>query len=164
MSTIKMIAEQILKDVIEVHSRLFDHRPILQGHMKAFVKEFEEKRGNRELERLQKTSNVVKDMKDVYVEETSQALDTYLANVHAKLKVAVEVCAKIEEKENNVDVGFLQLQRQQRRQDWDTFMQSQFEKSAEVDRWMDEEMKRVTEEYNELEAKMNQTPVSSLTP
>ena len=30
-----------LLDVLELHGRLFDHRPVLQGHITSFVKEFE---------------------------------------------------------------------------------------------------------------------------
>ena len=30
-----------LPDALEIHGRLFDHRPVLQGHISNFVKEFE---------------------------------------------------------------------------------------------------------------------------
>ena len=36
-----LILVYIITDVGEIHGRLFDHRPILQGHIRAFVKEFE---------------------------------------------------------------------------------------------------------------------------
>ncbi|XP_060595861.1 biogenesis of lysosome-related organelles complex 1 subunit 5-like [Ruditapes philippinarum] len=150
-----MITESpILKDVWELHSRLFDHRPILQGHIRAFVKEFEEKRGNREEDRLNKIRNQLSEMKEQYLPETQTALDTFLANIQAKIKVAAEVCKKIEEKENNVEIGFLDLQRQRRREEWDTFMQTQFEKSAKVDEEMDIEMKKVAAEYEEMGKKI----------
>uniref|UniRef100_A0A8C9UVK9 Biogenesis of lysosome-related organelles complex 1 subunit 5 n=1 Tax=Spermophilus dauricus TaxID=99837 RepID=A0A8C9UVK9_SPEDA len=54
----------IIKDLGEIHSRLLDHRPVIQGETRYFVKEFEEKhckqlmtpsvdssRGNRNEER-----------------------------------------------------------------------------------------------------------------
>ncbi|XP_053382377.1 biogenesis of lysosome-related organelles complex 1 subunit 5-like [Mercenaria mercenaria] len=157
-----MITEQIAKDIWELHSRLFDHRPILQGHIRAFVKEFEEKRGTREEDRLNKIKTQLNDMTDKYIPETETALDTFLTNIQAKVKVAVEVCKKIEEKENNIEVGFLDLQRQRRREEWDVFMQEQFEKSAKVDQDMDIEMKKVSAEYEELEKKIEH--ISTATP
>ena len=33
---------------LDLYERLFNHRPFLQGEIKHFVKEFEEKRGDRE--------------------------------------------------------------------------------------------------------------------
>ncbi|XP_052802916.1 biogenesis of lysosome-related organelles complex 1 subunit 5-like [Mya arenaria] len=156
-----MVSEQIIRDVFEVHGRLFDHKPVLQGHIKAFVREFEEKRGGREVEQLEKISGQVLDIKDKYLEEMKTALDTFLTNIQAKASVAVEVCKKIEEKENNVDVGQLELERDRRKREWDTFMQKQFERSAEVDRDMDAEMKKVAEEYVEMEKKLQQQYVTS---
>ncbi|XP_052232799.1 biogenesis of lysosome-related organelles complex 1 subunit 5-like [Dreissena polymorpha] len=153
--------DQIIKDILEVHARLFDHRPILQGHLKAFIKEFEEKRGNHETECLKKIQSCVADVKDKYLVETATALDTFLANIQAKISVATEVCKKIEEKENNVDVGVLELERGRRREAWDTFMQQQFEKSALVDKEMDEGMKKLTGEYAEMEKKLELEYLSS---
>ncbi|XP_054939925.1 biogenesis of lysosome-related organelles complex 1 subunit 5-like isoform X2 [Physeter macrocephalus] len=36
-------AHLIIKDLGEIHSRLLDHRPVIQGETRYFVKEFEEK-------------------------------------------------------------------------------------------------------------------------
>ncbi|KAL4219359.1 synaptic vesicle cytoskeletal transport [Mactra antiquata] len=156
-----MATEQIVRDLLEVNSRLFDHRPILQGHIRAFVKEFEEKRGDREVARLDKVKVLLTDMKDKYIPETQSGLDTFLTNIEAKVRVALEVCKKIEEKENNVEVGFLDLQRGRRREEWDVFMQQQFEKSAKVDEDMDSEMKKVSAEYVELEKNLDKIPITA---
>uniref|UniRef100_A0A452FCM4 Biogenesis of lysosome-related organelles complex 1 subunit 5 n=1 Tax=Capra hircus TaxID=9925 RepID=A0A452FCM4_CAPHI len=34
---------RIIRDLGEIHSRLLDHRPVIQGETRYFVKEFEEK-------------------------------------------------------------------------------------------------------------------------
>ncbi|XP_061035028.1 biogenesis of lysosome-related organelles complex 1 subunit 5-like isoform X2 [Eubalaena glacialis] len=36
-------AHLIIKDLGEIHSRLLEHRPVIQGETRYFVKEFEEK-------------------------------------------------------------------------------------------------------------------------
>ncbi|KAJ8321990.1 hypothetical protein KUTeg_000461 [Tegillarca granosa] len=100
-------------NVAELHARLIDHHPVLQGHINYFVKEFEEKRNNREIERLQKTSEAINEMNNRLIPESEDAMKTFLINVTAKcnivlklcsVKVATEVCKKIVEKENSVDV------------------------------------------------------------
>ena len=42
-------AHLLIKDLREIHSRLLDHRPVIQGETHYFVKEFEEKRGLQEM-------------------------------------------------------------------------------------------------------------------
>ncbi|TFK09149.1 Biogenesis of lysosome-related organelles complex 1 subunit 5 [Platysternon megacephalum] len=34
-------AHPIIKDIGEIHSRLLDHRPVIQGEIRYFIKEFE---------------------------------------------------------------------------------------------------------------------------
>ena len=38
--------------VLELYSRLANHRPFLQGEVRHFVREFETKRGDREVENI----------------------------------------------------------------------------------------------------------------
>ena len=43
-----------------------------------------------------------------------------------------------------LQIGFLELGRQTRRENWDTFMQQQFEKSAKVDQEMEKKIEFVS--------------------
>ncbi|XP_032717426.1 biogenesis of lysosome-related organelles complex 1 subunit 5 isoform X2 [Lontra canadensis] len=52
-------AQLIIKDLGEIHSRLLDHRPVIQGETRYFVKEFEEKRGLREMRVLENLKNMI---------------------------------------------------------------------------------------------------------
>uniref|UniRef100_A0A8C9UMT5 Biogenesis of lysosome-related organelles complex 1 subunit 5 n=1 Tax=Spermophilus dauricus TaxID=99837 RepID=A0A8C9UMT5_SPEDA len=52
-------AHLIIKDLREIHSRLLDHRPVIQGETRYFVKEFEEKRGLREMRVLENLKNMI---------------------------------------------------------------------------------------------------------
>ncbi|XP_040288046.1 biogenesis of lysosome-related organelles complex 1 subunit 5 isoform X2 [Bufo bufo] len=54
----------IIKDVGEIHSRLLDHRPIIQGETRYFIKEFEEKRGHREMRVLENVKNSLSETSD----------------------------------------------------------------------------------------------------
>lgn len=147
-------------NVLELHGRLFDHRPVLQGHITSFVKEFEERRGNQETDRLDALHQNISGMK-THVAESSNALDTFLTNIQAKLRVAVEVCRKIQEKEDNVEASFLEEERGKRRAEWDEFMQQQFDKSAQVDQDLDKEIQKILSEYKELESKLDHISTQS---
>ncbi|XP_069106010.1 biogenesis of lysosome-related organelles complex 1 subunit 5-like [Argopecten irradians] len=149
-----MLNEQIVKDVSELHARLLDHRPVLQGHINYFVKEFEEKRGDREKERLEKASIELKAMNETLLPESLDAMKVYLANVSAKLKVATEVCYKIEEKGNNVESAILEEGRQRRNRDWEAYYASQLKKCEIVDTDFEEQVKTLHHHYNELEDKL----------
>ncbi|KAJ1077092.1 hypothetical protein K5549_021721, partial [Capra hircus] len=50
---------RIIRDLGEIHSRLLDHRPVIQGETRYFVKEFEEKRGLREVQVLENLKNMI---------------------------------------------------------------------------------------------------------
>ena len=49
----KMAQPDLGKDLLLMHARLFNHRAVLSGEIKQFVKEFETKRSNREYTRLE---------------------------------------------------------------------------------------------------------------
>uniref|UniRef100_A0A8C2XY49 Biogenesis of lysosome-related organelles complex 1 subunit 5 n=1 Tax=Capra hircus TaxID=9925 RepID=A0A8C2XY49_CAPHI len=54
-------AHLIIRDLGEIHSRLLDHRPVIQGETRYFVKEFEEKRGLREMRVLENLKNMIRE-------------------------------------------------------------------------------------------------------
>ncbi|XP_033726588.1 biogenesis of lysosome-related organelles complex 1 subunit 5-like [Pecten maximus] len=149
-----MLNEQIVKDISELNARLLDHRPILQGHINYFIKEFEEKRGDREQERLEKMSKELTTMNQILLPESLDAMQVYLANVAAKLKVATEVCHKIEEKGNSFETSILEEGRQRRNRDWEAYYASQLEKCEHVDSDFEEQVKILHRHYNELEDKL----------
>lgn len=117
--------QQLFRDLNEIHARLFDHRPILQGHINYFVREFEEKRNDHEIERLKKLNEDIRDMKDELLPQSTKGMDLFLANLTAKLKVATEVCNKVENKENSMDTEFLEKERVQRKDEWIEFLGQQ---------------------------------------
>ena len=45
---------------LDIYERLFNHRPFVQGEVKHFVKEFEEKKGDKEVNELFEIVQVMK--------------------------------------------------------------------------------------------------------
>ncbi|EAW55226.1 biogenesis of lysosomal organelles complex 1 subunit 5 [Homo sapiens] len=78
-------AHLIIKDLGEIHSRLLDHRPVIQGETRYFVKEFEEKRGLREMRVLENLKNMIHETnehtlpkcRDTMRDSLSQVLQRY---------------------------------------------------------------------------------------
>ncbi|KAL1464070.1 hypothetical protein WDU94_003752 [Cyamophila willieti] len=68
----------IVKEVSAVWSRLFDHRPFLQGEINFFVKEFEEKRGEREVEKLFEILEKSTEIRDSQIDKVKHSSETTL--------------------------------------------------------------------------------------
>ncbi|XP_011449555.2 biogenesis of lysosome-related organelles complex 1 subunit 5 [Magallana gigas] len=143
--------QQLFRDLNEIHARLFDHRPILQGHINYFVREFEEKRNDHEIERLKKLNEDIRDMKDELLPQSTKGMDLFLANLTAKLKVATEVCNKVEKKENSMDTEFLEKERVQRKDEWIEFLGQQAKTCEEIDEEFTEQAGILARHYADLE-------------
>ncbi|XP_050722797.1 biogenesis of lysosome-related organelles complex 1 subunit 5-like isoform X2 [Eriocheir sinensis] len=79
-------------DVNEVFSRLFDHRPFLKGEIEFFKKEFEEKRGDREVEQLFRSLELITEIKEGQVEKIVNSSDDNLPRTIADIQVALHMC------------------------------------------------------------------------
>ncbi|XP_064085090.1 biogenesis of lysosome-related organelles complex 1 subunit 5 isoform X1 [Macrobrachium rosenbergii] len=80
------------KDVNEVFSRLFDHRPFLRGEIDYFKKEFEEKRGDREVEQLFRSLELITEIKEGQIEKIVGSSDDNLPRTIADIQVALHMC------------------------------------------------------------------------
>ncbi|KAI8506096.1 biogenesis of lysosome- organelles complex 1 subunit [Branchiostoma belcheri] len=129
-----MAAEGIVKDVGEIHARLLDHRPVVQGEIKCFIREFEGKRNHREEERLESVLNHAQQMGHT-IPACTRLMEDNLAQVTANLRVATSMCEKISETEEKLaKADPLKERRGERQKEWDAFMSDQYGLSAEVDR------------------------------
>ena len=67
----------------------------MQGEIKHFVKEFEEKRGDREVESVFKILETVTELDSGDIDKVKAQCDSTLPNLNAKLLVANSMCNKI---------------------------------------------------------------------
>ncbi|CAG2209819.1 BLOC1S5 [Mytilus edulis] len=182
-----MIDQTIFKDVNEIHARLLDHRPVLQGHINHFVQEFEDKRQNREPERLEKVLDNVKEMNEKLIPESLKAMQVFLPDVSAKVKVATEMCRKIEDGEilenkqllqnrasrkerwdeflkkqyHNCDNKQLLQNRASRKERWDEFLKKQYHNCDEIDTDFNQQVERLKTHYEDLEDKLGYSTMAS---
>ncbi|XP_064597687.1 biogenesis of lysosome-related organelles complex 1 subunit 5-like [Liolophura sinensis] len=146
--------ETILKDILEIHGRILEHRPVIQGDINFFIKEFEEKYKGQDLNRLRAVEEGFTRMIDSGVPECEGLLEQNTQNVLRKVKKATEMCDKIAEKEGTIEADFLRTQRESRAEEWAEFMKIQFEKSADVDRDFNQQTEAMKKHYQELEEKL----------
>ena len=56
-------------DIFDAYGRLFNHRPFVQGEIRHSVKEFEEKRSDREVENVFKILEQVTELRDCEIDK-----------------------------------------------------------------------------------------------
>ena len=85
-----MSSKSGLEDCLEIHSKLFNHRPFIQTEIKNFVREFETKRGDREVDSVFSCLERVSELRDIGLPQLSDHVTcpvttNLLANLQVRL-------------------------------------------------------------------------------
>lgn len=149
-----------MPEVGEVWARLFDHRPFLNGEIKFMLKEFEEKRGDREVENLFFILEKVTDIKDSQVDKIKKGSEAALPVLSEKLNQALQLCERIE-------TDYLEVQktceqnraenREKRQKEWDQFIDDMNFKCQRIDNTFEEKEEELRDLYADLNHKLNIT-------
>nr|XP_013817655.1 PREDICTED: biogenesis of lysosome-related organelles complex 1 subunit 5 [Apteryx mantelli mantelli] len=146
-----------LLDIGEIHSRLLDHRPVIQGEIRYFVKEFEEKRGLRELRVLENLKNTIFETNEHILPKCEQAMHDNLNEAFKRLQAANDMIHRLQEKEREerkLQTDKLIAGEENRIAHWETFMKEQQNKRAEVDEEHRKAMQRLKEQYADMEKEL----------
>ncbi|XP_072861740.1 biogenesis of lysosome-related organelles complex 1 subunit 5 isoform X2 [Chlorocebus sabaeus] len=92
-------AHLIIKDLGEIHSRLLDHRPVIQGETRYFVKEFEEKRGLREMRVLENLKNMIHETNEHTLPKCRDTMRDNLSQVLQRLQAANDSVCRLQQRE-----------------------------------------------------------------
>uniref|UniRef100_A0AAA9T6Z0 Biogenesis of lysosome-related organelles complex 1 subunit 5 n=1 Tax=Bos taurus TaxID=9913 RepID=A0AAA9T6Z0_BOVIN len=92
-------AHLIIKDLGEIHSRLLDHRPVIQGETRYFVKEFEEKRGLREMRVLENLKNMIHETNEHTLPTCRATMQDSLNQVLQRLQAATDSVRRLQQRE-----------------------------------------------------------------
>ncbi|CAK9807106.1 Biogenesis of lysosome-related organelles complex 1 subunit 5 [Anthophora plagiata] len=149
----------IIKDTGEIWSRLFDHRPFIQGEISFFLREFQDKRGDREVERLFKILEYSTELKESQHDRTEQLGDCHLPSLKANVDVALSMCERVLQREQDFDSDrVLQENRKIRKLEWEKFVNDMSEKCEKVNQTFEEKENEIREFYIDLEKKLHITP------
>jgi len=131
---------------------LFNHRPFLKGEVTHFVKEFEGKRGDQEVENLFKTFEVTTELQSTEVSKLTTTCDEQFPTVNANLLVAQSMCNKILDQAKNSELDqALESSRQAREKEWSNFMSDFQSKCEKIDDAYNQKEETLREHYSKLE-------------
>lgn len=125
-------------------SRLFDHRPFLHGEIEFFKKEFEEKRGDREVEQLFRSLELITEIKEGQIEKIVGSSDDNLPRTIADIQVALHMCEDTVDTEKQFNTEELLTKKRVER----------IARLGAVQRDVDEKLKLLDESYQEKEQSM----------
>ncbi|XP_023947389.2 biogenesis of lysosome-related organelles complex 1 subunit 5 isoform X1 [Bicyclus anynana] len=151
---------ELSREISEVWSRLFDHRPFLNGEIKFMLKEFEEKRGDREVENLFAILENLTDIKDTQVEKITKSSVAVFPVLLEKLDQAVKLSEEVEK-------DYLELQKinqkkkaenfEKRQKEWSQFIDDMNFKCQRIDNTFEEKEEELRDLYADLNHKLNIT-------
>ncbi|XP_074656683.1 biogenesis of lysosome-related organelles complex 1 subunit 5-like [Tubulanus polymorphus] len=154
-----MTTELIIKDIGEVHGRLFQHHAVIQAEISFFVKEFEEKRKDRELKRTQIIGEHIDQLKHKSLDETMATMKTLLSGIISTSETCSKMINKVADKEQDQKpIDLLEAERKTRSEEWASFIGEMCQKSSRVDSWFTQQKQEIQQYYNDLELKMHILP------
>uniref|UniRef100_U3I5I1 Biogenesis of lysosome-related organelles complex 1 subunit 5 n=1 Tax=Anas platyrhynchos platyrhynchos TaxID=8840 RepID=U3I5I1_ANAPP len=145
------LLQPIIKDVGEIYSRLLDHRPVIQGEIRYFVKEFEEKRGLRELRVLENLKSTIFEANENILPKCEQSMHDNLNEVLKRLQASNNMIHRLQEREHEerkLQADKVMADEENRIAHWESFMKEQQNKQAEVDEEHRKAMERLKEQYS----------------
>jgi len=142
------------EDIQEVHSRLFNHRPFLQGEVKHFIREFEEKRGDREVENIFSCLERVSELRDLGLPQLiANASSNSSTSLVANLQVSESMLGRILEQGETGEVEkTLVASRDTREKEWTNFLQEVQIRCKKVDQSFKEQEDTIRKKYQDLES------------
>uniref|UniRef100_A0A2A4JGK1 Biogenesis of lysosome-related organelles complex 1 subunit 5 n=1 Tax=Heliothis virescens TaxID=7102 RepID=A0A2A4JGK1_HELVI len=149
---------ELSREIGEIWSRLFDHRPFLNGEIKFMLKEFEEKRGDREVENLFAILEKLTDIKDSQADKIIKSGETGLPVLKEKLQQALQLSEEVEkdylESRKEHDKRRLEL-KEKRQVEWDQFIDDMNFKCQRIDNTFEEKEEELRDLYADLNHKLN---------
>ncbi|EPQ20394.1 Protein Muted like protein [Myotis brandtii] len=137
----------------EIHSRLLDHRPVIQGETRYFVKEFEEKRGLREMRVLENLKNMIHETNEHTLPKCRKTMQDNLNQVLQRLQAATDSVCRLQQREQEqkkIYNDHIIASENQHIIQWEDFMKEQHNKQAEVDEEHRKAVERLKEQYAEM--------------
>ncbi|EEB20463.1 conserved hypothetical protein [Pediculus humanus corporis] len=146
------IMANIFKDIGEIWTRLFDHRPFLNGEIRFILQEFEEKRGNKEVERLFAILQNITEIKYNQIDSIKLKADENLETLQNKIDDSLVVCNTIlqEEEQYRTDTTILK-NKERRKAEWDVFIKDISQKCVKIDEEFNVKEKDLRDYYADLD-------------
>jgi hypothetical protein len=147
-----MAGDKVMKNVTGVYARLFDHRSVIGGECKYFLREFEGKRNDREVERLKECEQKVRQVEEKIPKSIEQAI--LLEDLKEKLKIARQSCHNILVKEEeDLHQSRREKIKENSKKDWENFQQEMIKEEEKVKEEFEAEAQKLREKYEITDCK-----------
>jgi len=149
------LINKVCQDTNDIYSRLFDHRPFLNGEIHSFLREFEDKKGNRDIEALLKCHQKLTELNDTlshFPENFKDTVKNFQEQV-AETTVRVQTICIPKVIEDNK----LAESKEIRQNKWQVFLDQNTSKLWEVENLAKEKELEYRQHYAELEEKLKIT-------
>ncbi|CAI9539398.1 unnamed protein product [Staurois parvus] len=145
-------ATQLLtKDVGEIHCRLLDHRPVIHGETRYFIREFEEKRGYRELRVLENVKNSISESNDPVLPKCVDTMQDQLGLVLKTLETANHTIHGLQQREQeHAKSAAEKAGKEKLCARWEAFLKEQEQRRLAVDEEQRKAVQRLREQYAEM--------------
>ncbi|KAL1493445.1 hypothetical protein ABEB36_011496 [Hypothenemus hampei] len=143
-----------LKDVSKIWSRLFDQKSVVNGEVGFFAREFEEKRGDTEINHLFKTIEGLTELKDSHLNKLKES-EEILTDTQLKIKKGLDLCNKFPDLETNYKQDLSISQRKDRHKYiWDEIMNEISSNYSQINKLYEKQELEAKEAYQLLESKL----------
>ncbi|KAL4616854.1 biogenesis of lysosome-related organelles complex 1 subunit 5 isoform X2 [Arapaima gigas] len=147
--------DKVAKDVGDIQARLTDHRPVVQGELRYFVAEFEEKRGHRESRLLENLSRTVVETTEQVVPKCAERLKEHLCEVITQLEAANHMAHRIQQRELDAQEStHLQEFAERHKVEWEEFLKEQATIKEQVDEEHVKAVSRLSAQYSEMKKEL----------
>ncbi|XP_054154556.1 biogenesis of lysosome-related organelles complex 1 subunit 5-like [Oppia nitens] len=145
----------------QIISRLFNHKPFIFGEIRFIIKEFEDKRQDRDRTALNESLQRLMDITDKDIDsaiDCCQQLDNNLNSRTHSLDQLMQEILDLESKQESHRKEVLSANRVDRNVDLMSLIETYNSKINDIDGQFDEQEKQLTLEYKLLETKLNIIP------
>ncbi|XP_068092972.1 biogenesis of lysosome-related organelles complex 1 subunit 5-like isoform X2 [Hyperolius riggenbachi] len=132
----------------EIHSRLLDHRPVIHGETRYFIKEFEEKRAYRELRVLENVKNSISEASDHILPKCTDSLQDQLGQMLKTLETANHTIRRLQQREQeHAKKDAEKAENKKLHAKWEAFMKEQEQRRLDLDDEQRKAVQRLRDQY-----------------
>ena len=140
----------------DIHGRIFNHRPFVQGEVRSFVKEFEETRGDREVERTFRVLERVTELRDCEIDKLKAQCETSVPAVRENVRAAQALCDRILDKDRSAEIEqALESSQHAREREWKAFSEEAKAKRERIDEAFRQKEADLRRQYADFESQFS---------
>merc|ERR1712136_109628 len=147
--------DKVCQDSNALYSRLFDHRPFLNGEIQHFTREFEDKRGNKDIQSLLKSLEIISELNAELNTNSEDVTNVAVKNLINSVDETTALIESIYSFESSAQEAAQFLEKEKARQKiWHKIVDDNASKLIKVENLIREKELEHRQYYHKLEEKL----------